>query len=438
MASTADDGMVVFTQTGDTSSFPVSVRTDRGSKLGGNFSRGPEHSPQLNVDDNPHADAEPVLSNTASTAVTDSQTNQKRIIYRIHCTDTTKHPPVDIFRYSWKPFENVASEVSDPNRQSLAPLDFSIAVDGFPLRMRKNQLRNTFGTSEDLDPGEFEIGVDFVSRGYSPMSMRIFSTHLRELLQNIVLYYPGTSFEDKEVQIQNPYKVLFHYWDQLQRVLREGQAGLHVVTIKNSETGSESEIQCNPTLLDHLDALLTAPDVLQVYNLTILPEKELHSKGLATYDNLWQLFRPGSTVFGRVRGKLSGFIILHAEKHRPHQGGVYAVYTGPSRWRVKVWNLAHNDGKLTRQQSRFYIDEFQGEKEISELPIFPIEFMNDDGMLKDNLIDRGKQYYKIICEDPSHMRYKGLAMAGNNDHNSLPNSSNDKDFGDASYVSDMS
>jgi hypothetical protein len=359
------------------------------------------------------------LGDGGSGPVAECQPDQKKIIYRVICTDIHENPPKAIFRYAWKPFEglNVGEHAEDKDREELAVVDFVRDLEGWALKKRSTQQRQTFGTAEDKDPDEFIIGVDFLSRVYHHLMVRIFSRHLRQLLSSTVLYYPGLHLEVKEVEITEPFPVIFHYWDDFQHIAETYRSGSRLVKIKNQETGSDIELACDEVTFEHLEVLLGAPPIVQIYTTTVAPERELHSKGLATYNNLWLLFRPGDTVFAREGDKLAGYIIqgvghygLNGEKCEPHHA------RATDRWRLKLWNLAYIDGKLKRQAYWFQIDRYFGEKQINELPVFPVALMNDGGKTKSNLIKRGQRYHNIICNEQCHMRYKGLVMNDNPYH----------------------
>ncbi|KFZ17919.1 hypothetical protein V501_01480 [Pseudogymnoascus sp. VKM F-4519 (FW-2642)] len=118
------------------------------------------------------------------------------------------------------------------------------------------------------------------------------------------------------------------------------------------------------------------------------------------YWNLWLLFKPGEVVFAKVRGQFAGFVVVSAKCRRNCQDGSTNQFDNGV---ISVWNLAFNGDTLTCQAHTFSIDRYQGEKEISSLGIFPVKYLKDSGTSTEELIERGKSYYKIVCSLPSFM-----------------------------------
>ena len=347
---------------------------------------------------------------TASTV----RVTKGNIVYKLLCKDMTKQPQTEMMRYSWQPFEGltVSEEDDDEARQSLAVIDVITGVEGFPITTRKSQHRVNFGTEADKDPAPFVIGEDFFARVTWPTNIRIFSPQLRSVLRSLIKYYPSLDLETKEMILIQPFSPLFHYWDDFQSILNAFRSGNSSTRIINPENGSDATIDCDQTTYDHLGVLLTSPPVIKEFTTVIGPERELHAKGFATYNNLWLLFRPGNTVFTLVRGQLAGFVVENSfHVSRQNSSSPSFLPNAMDRWSLKLWNLAYDNGKLTRQSYTFYINRYYGEKRITDLPVFPVALMNDNEAKKGALIQRGQRYHKIICDDQSHVRYNGLVIS---------------------------
>ncbi|KXX75206.1 hypothetical protein MMYC01_207129 [Madurella mycetomatis] len=278
---------------------------------------------------------------------------------------------------------------------------------------RKSQLRHSF--SQD-DPAEFNIGVDFHVRRILPTGLRIHSPHIQAVLRALIRYYPGFDVQDIEISFIYPFKELFHYWEDLQYILRQGRdGGEDEVVMCNPDTGSKVRIFCGGPTYEHLETLLTAQPVRDAWEKLVQPELELYESGHASYDFLWLLFKPGDIVFAETRGigkKLAGFVVMRVTHVSCNKTGSPQLEPHPAdRWELALWNLAYDGGRLRRRAHTVYVHRFYGERAIADLPAFPIRFAPNQKKLREELIERGKRYHRIICDGQSHMRYNGSVIA---------------------------
>ena len=165
-------------------------------------------------------------------------------------------------------------------------------------------------------------------------------------------------------------------------------------------------VTCDEITHNHLNILLNSPTYKSHYECVIKPELRNYETGYASNDMLWLLFKPGDTVFARVRKDLVGFVVL-AANHTPDPYGVLPL----DKWTIQVWNLAYTGQRLTRQVHEFTIDRYNGICKIEELNIFPTQFLKEDGKVEKELIARGEEYFKIVCGLPAHRRYSGSVIA---------------------------
>jgi hypothetical protein len=187
-------------------------------------------------------------------------------------------------------------------------------------------------------------------------------------LRALIRYYPGFDVQESEISFIHPFKELFHYWDDLQWIMRGRQMEATEVIIKNPDTGSEVPITCSPLTYEHLETLLTAPPVKDAYGKIVKPELDLYLEGRASYDFLWLLFKPGEIVFTRIRGKLAGFVVMKVVHLSRNKSESPLSNPHPAdRWELSLWNLAYDNRRLRRQSHIVYINRFYGEKSISDL-----------------------------------------------------------------------
>lgn len=79
---------------------------------------------------------------------------------------------------------------------------------------------------------------------------------------------------------------------------------------------------------------------------------------------------------------------------------------------VTVWSLASAGDKIFRKEHFYEIVEFDGEREITSLEVFPCKYLDeqDGGKTRTNLELRGQRYYDILREYPVHMAYSGPTL----------------------------
>jgi ATPase family associated with various cellular activities (AAA) len=330
---------------------------------------------------------------TTSYASLESKRHRHDIIYRLELNAPGSHGTT--FRYSLEPFKGL-DRSDNPRRRDLAVMDLSSSVTGFwPSTKRKNQLRDNF--LEEPDPDPFVIGEDFVARSHTFYSIRIHSPRVLDVLRSLIRYYPslGLQLQETEVFFMYPYRVLVYYYEDLEKtkdncILDGDQDELplyHGATTLGRATNKDLSV-----VLGYLKPF---------YDREILPELERHRKGLAKFSSLWLLFKPGCTVFARVKGQLMFFKVLSANREVDNAG----ESSGP--WSIIVWGLYFDGYLLKRQARRFKIHEYHDERDIQKLPIKPIEYLLEGDGRKENLIKRGMKYYDFVCEVPLYRRYSG-------------------------------
>lgn len=272
-----------------------------------------------------------------------------------------------------------------------------------------NQERATFLHPEsDRNKKPFRLGQDFIAHVRSSPSIRILSPRVIDTLRKLVEYYPDYSLADKEVFLEYPYRVLVHHYDQLLQI--KDRAG---TSSKLKIEGIDGDFPCDEELGHQLGVLLHFLDE-NFYQEEVKHELELYRSGLATYEKLWILLRPGSIVFAKIRGELAGFVVSKVKHKSGHS--VPSTTSSFDHWEVSVWSLAYTGELLTRQANEFGIYRYAGTKAIPSLEVFPVEYLEDSGETRQKLINRGKEYHNIVCRLPAHKRYSGDVIADKPDN----------------------
>lgn len=202
------------------------------------------------------------------------------------------------------------------------------------------------------------------------MVLKIHSMHLVNTLRDVIEFWPGLSLVSaklRPLQFAEPYTPLVIFEDQIENY-----------KTNDPTTHCPSYIkQCN----DHIDMLLTFLD--QAVGDETWAEKALHSKSpsMAIYKNLWMLFKPRKLVY------------IHATDDEPARPMIFAhirmyVISRNSgrkmlgRWDeglkdVRGWYV-ETDGVCFRPIfASATIEPFDGERQISSLPVYPKEFHKD-------------------------------------------------------------
>ena len=213
--------------------------------------------------------------------------------------------------------------------------------------------------------------------------VKIYSLPLINTLRDVVQYWPNMSLLTHPVCITEPYAVLVHHMDALEKY-KNNHPACH---------SSEYTKLCN----DHIDVLLDFLD--QTWGDTLRLERQRYQKSppMATFKNLWMLFKPGQDVYTKARDNRPAIaMIVGSVKYK-------AEYTEVNGWGVVC------DGRKIRPERRCsVIQDFDGEKEISSLEAYPKEFHNDPNY-EQELQKRGQRYWEF-CE-PAYGQYDGTTIA---------------------------
>ncbi|RDW61106.1 hypothetical protein BP6252_12489 [Coleophoma cylindrospora] len=235
--------------------------------------------------------------------------------------------------------------------------------------------------------------------------MYVNSPYLQKTLRYLVSYYPAQVLSGKFIAIDFPFKVLWHY----HRQLTELQKHYSEQTSSSIVSGDEDPKFEDPMkTAEHISVLL---DYLEPRYLDVIkPAEERHQDGVASYNTLWLLFKPGCDVYARVGGMLAGLIFSSMKEDSIHiEDRVHGTKRWKDFWTVKAWHLNYVNGKLVRVPRSFKINKFDGEKEITTLPIFPADCLNtvDNGKTRDKLVARGQTYFDFLKSVPVHLVYEG-------------------------------
>ncbi|KGO42033.1 ATPase, AAA-type, core [Penicillium expansum] len=171
------------------------------------------------------------------------------------------------------------------------------------------------------------------------------------------------------------------------------------------EVGEVHDSEYTTTCQEHIDILveyLNGLTTIGLENAELLWSNDVPK---TTFTSLWLLLKPGTDVFVQEQGKLNAYVI------ESFSGGVqWGSPNARSRpYIVNVWNLNFDGQILSRSVKEVSISIFDGQREITSLPLFPIKFHVDEdpqNPLRQQLVDRGKRFVKMV-KTPTFQEYSG-------------------------------
>ncbi|KAF2444043.1 P-loop containing nucleoside triphosphate hydrolase protein, partial [Karstenula rhodostoma CBS 690.94] len=267
-----------------------------------------------------------------------------------------------------------------------------------PVLEEKKQLEISI-TSQMTKPSEGFKGRlkrpqhDLITAAY----MSVHSHYLLNVLKSTIQYATGRD-DYVNGDFHFPYMDLFR----------------HRVEIENYKTShkarSQHSVEYNEQCDKHIDILLQYLDSHPT--IRYFGHKALWSrpKPMTTFAGLWLLLKPCINVYVQEHGRLNAFVI-----DRVTGGVVYPVdpshATRATTYGVRVWNLHFNGDIIYRRSQWILVPYFDGEREITSLPLFPVQYHDsaDASATRSYLIERGKRYFSY-CKSPTFLEYTGAGL----------------------------
>jgi hypothetical protein len=245
--------------------------------------------------------------------------------------------------------------------------------------------------------------------------IRIHSQNLIRILRAVVGHYPGYVLGGDYVSVRPPFSMIAHYFDELSDLKRRCDESSHtkarvlkyLLEPNQGPSGAKPEERTQRECDEIIEAAFYDLDVLLGYYkhelLSHVRVMETKFKlGLVSYQHLWLLFEPGSTVYAWLNGKLAGFIF---------EWGGDLIEEGRTKIQASCWNLSYNGHRVVRHYHLFEIEPFQGDKGMTELPIFPSKYYNSHEKTEAYLQELGEKFYGIVRDCPAHLQYSGPCWA---------------------------
>ncbi|KAM3420591.1 hypothetical protein BST61_g3853 [Cercospora zeina] len=206
-------------------------------------------------------------------------------------------------------------------------------------------------------------------------SLQVNSQHLKDILRDTIDSFPGISFHTKDITIDAPYRVLFHYKDELEAA------------------GEKLE---DEDAIAHLGLLLDF--IHEEFNDTIEESENLREQGLMSYQHLWTIYRPGDLIYGTVLGQPRAFRLIS-----------YQYNCGDFPGLQLSTEFVDFDGEDfgTRIGGQF-VAAFSGAERIDRLEAFPMKFHSAPEDVQKQLVARGRRFEELA--GMHFMRYASIAL----------------------------
>ena len=225
--------------------------------------------------------------------------------------------------------------------------------------------------------------------------LKINSPAIIAALQSVIEYYPGHNFSEASNTIVEPYAALIHHEEELKTYRDQ---------FSPNTINSEHELcHRNVNAYEHLGILKSV--LFERSGMAVEAERQRHARGVATFEMLWLLFRPGTDVYCDIAkdGNYNACVIKSVSSGI--FGGRRTLLT------LDVWSMDYDGDKIGRQIYQLLQPMYDGEKEITSLAVFPCQFWKEtpkegeeDKPLKMKLEERGKMFFKLAqrqCMDYS-------------------------------------
>lgn len=259
-----------------------------------------------------------------------------------------------------------------------------------PLDLEKN---TSLSTQTDL-PATFRRVIDIDNqRKVHHEEIEFHLQELKDLLIETAPRWKDRLYEsDQTMTVEAPFHPFVWHWEK------------HMIACEPVE-GDTSNMQLARSVLKALMQLLESSHALRLY---FKNRDLLKSSKKITFEHLWTLYPHGSRVYVRsYPGELQMFEVLNS---------VELAQT--TSFRITCCAFDWDGTQYQNYSYDFYIHSFPGEKTISSLLVFPLEFYcNEDGVYGDeqlqaNLLKRGRKYAELCNPEQTSFQceYQGQAL----------------------------
>lgn len=140
-------------------------------------------------------------------------------------------------------------------------------------------------------------------------------------------------------------------------------------------------------------------------------ERERHSRGYATFDMLWLLYKPGMDFYTDIDG------VCEHEPWVLESLSCFIVNGTTHRYEASWWRLSGTPEWIGPTFHKTVMNRFAGEKEIVSLDSFPCEYLSyssdigvgDAEKIRQQFVDNGRKWFDILRSKKCY-KYEGITM----------------------------
>jgi len=253
-----------------------------------------------------------------------------------------------------------------------------------------------------------------------PERIRIHSKHIMSILKQI----HGKAINDNAVVMVRPFRALVYYKEQILQKYEglsskfEGRDAVAADESPAAKEGGKNDVGTESfQSFRYLKCLVEFIDKTIEAKMRYLSSNDCHRVAFA---DIWYLFKPGDEVIGQDRRQAYRVLSITSTGHK---------FIPPWKtWRSKrapalsessvTLHCVHVDfdgQKLGPVSTKISIFKFDGEKDVTSLPVFPLRFAKDPNAgespkqsFRERLIARGEMFVDVIGMKPMH--YNGPTL----------------------------
>lgn len=219
------------------------------------------------------------------------------------------------------------------------------------------------------------------TRVLSVHSIVVQSPLLKKLLITVLKGYPGVTVGLNRLEFSGRMEPLIHRWTELQEAI--------------SKLGDEEEDERTMKL----HAGLLQEVLVKEFKSMIDTAQDMKSKRVMTYEHLWTLFQPGSTVFTRQDGQETAMTMLESRYGTDAKGA-------PCFWLTCKY-VDWDGARFGTNKLNLSISVYSGTRSITALRVYPIAYHNEEAALRERLMARGTKAEELA--GPNYRSYQGVA-----------------------------
>lgn len=268
-----------------------------------------------------------------------------------------------------------------------------------PVQDVENDVRSTDGSFEnamnDADDGVFEVCA--AENNSMRTEIEVISPILVEMLKQASINYPGIEYQDlfrSHVRLSEPFVILFYNIERIKELALEVD-------------------EPKARLLDMLLAFLA-----EQHSWTIHHKLDAHTCRTIAFEDLWLLYRPGTTVYRRP--------LVNSSSWRAFKIGCVSYHSAfgsdRSEFRLVYYSLAFDQSgtRLVPVKHDLALGPWIGERYIADLELIAAYCMTENQMLplRASLEKRGRKYWSFKGK-AAYQLYRGEAWPRNEEQVSL-------------------